>query len=111
MVKLPPDQTRVSWVNQWWGNVFLDSNDLKPTGPYHQRPAFHEFGHMLGLIDEYGSAWMNHQDVENLSDNQSVMHSGEKIRPSHYQPFVDWINKNIPEGHEAGCRYGIVQRQ
>jgi hypothetical protein len=48
----------------------------------------HEFGHMQGLRDEYDG------DIPgrpHRSDEPSVMHRGEVIRPRHYAPLADWL--------------------
>lgn len=55
-----------------------------------QRPSAHEFGHMLGLNDEYPSAGDN---MNWTSDADSVMHSGEMVRPRHYTIFAQWLTE------------------
>lgn len=82
----------VSKVNLFWGNVTLDSFDLNPTQKngappgLTQRGGVHEFGHMLGLDDEYlkGSY---------TSVYDSVMNRGELNYPRHRQYFNDWLDK------------------
>jgi hypothetical protein len=43
---------------------------------------------MLGLRDEYPSAKDNGSWE---GDADSIMHSGEVVRPRHYAIFADWI--------------------
>ena len=88
---------RGSQVNILTGKVTSDSQDLRPVAKMSapsgvlQRGAVHEFGHMLGLRDEYPSArnpartWVN--------DAPSVMHSGEMVRDRHYAPFAHWLTQ------------------
>jgi hypothetical protein len=91
-----------NWVVSWvrgcggWisnGESQLDSEDLTPAnkgGPSKQRDAVHEFGHMLGLRDEYPAA----QDNLNwLGDPGSIMHFSENVRPRHYVFLADWIGR------------------
>jgi hypothetical protein len=79
-------------------NADLDSEDLTPAekgASMKQRGAPHEFGHMLGLLDEYLpkgffdglSGYTKHWQ----GDTDSIMHSGEMLRPRHYAPFADWL--------------------
>jgi hypothetical protein len=56
VTKIAPGTFRRSYVNVKTGNVELDSEDLTGVpkgGGQMQRGAVHEFGHMLGLDDEY----------------------------------------------------------
>lgn len=105
----------------------LDSNDTQyrtpGTSAVVQRPVVHEFGHMLGLGDEYprtpGGV------VENQwwrDDEDSVMHLGEEIRPRHLTPFAAWLSldevqaeselylnpKPLPKKRQSGCGCEIV---
>jgi hypothetical protein len=79
------------WVSN--GEIRLDSVDLTPVskgGPQTQRDAVHEFGHMLGLRDEYPAA---NDNLNWLTDPISVMHFSEKVQPRHYVFFADWIGR------------------
>lgn len=71
----------------------LDSNDLRPEtkgASMKQRDAVHEFGHMLGLRDEYAAAKSN---LNHLGDLDSIMNVGETVRDRHYAPFAAWLNE------------------
>lgn len=71
------------------GNITLDSEDFQLNflnAPGFQRAVIHEFGHMLGLDDDYkdGSKYIH--------DSLSVMHSAEYIRPRHNSAIKKWLN-------------------
>lgn len=76
----------------WNGKAEFDSQDIVSVqkGAAKQRAAVHEFGHMIGLRDEYPDAKTN---MSWTSDVQSVMHSGETVRDRHYAMFADWLTK------------------
>jgi hypothetical protein len=77
------------------GNAYLDSNDLRaePKGAtMPQRGVVHEFGHMLGLRDEYLNAGDN---LNHTGDYDSVMNSGETVRERHYAPFAAWLTEKF----------------
>lgn len=82
-----------SYVNGFWGNSQLDSLDLETTYKgihnqknFYQRGTVHEFGHMLGLNDEYdGGSW--------VSDYESVMNSGEVIKNRHLKDMTNWVDR------------------
>ena len=67
--------------------MHLDSNDLTPkaTG---QIAEVHEFGHMIGLPDEY------HATSAQYGDSRSAMHAGTVVRNRHYSDFVTWADAN-----------------
>jgi hypothetical protein len=70
----------------------LDSNDdlLKPGGR-RQTAMIHEFGHMLGLSDEYASG------SSHYADKNSVMNLGTELRERHLKHFVDWAKTHIDD--------------
>lgn len=73
------------------GETTLDSNDLRPEtkgATMTQRDAVHEFGHMLGLRDEYPAAKSN---MSHTTDVDSIMNVGEVVRDRHYAPFAAWL--------------------
>jgi len=86
VTKIAPQSFKVSFVDPDWNNVQLDSQDLVYTGS--QRGAIHEFGHMIGLPDEY-------KNSRHIIDLKSVMHSGEELRPRHYGLFADWVERTL----------------
>ncbi|WP_367867096.1 hypothetical protein [Pedobacter sp. WC2423] len=71
----------------------LDSNDfdfVKKKKNKQQRGAVHEFGHMLGLDDEYKpGAFVN--------DFDSIMNVGEVVRLRHRSVFIQWMQKVLRE--------------
>jgi hypothetical protein len=69
------------------GTVKLDSNDLVPK-PGGQLAVVHEFGHMIGLPDEYKST------SPHVADTRSIMHGGTRSRSRHFDHFVAWAEKN-----------------
>jgi hypothetical protein len=90
----------VSSVMPGRGNAELDSRDLTPapkrknpqTGViYRQRGAVHEFGHMLGLDDEY------EPNNPHKNDYASVMNAGETIYPRHDAVYMGWLNETLAE--------------
>lgn len=96
---------QASGVDGYSGKCLLDSNDFRvktfehdcdPDARYcvlstHQRGAVHEFGHMLGLKDEYPTA--RHVASHWSNDVASVMNCGEEVRERHYAPFADWLTE------------------
>lgn len=72
----------------------MDSLDLKlirKKGGKFQRGAVHEFGHMLGLSDEY------FKSSKFSKDYKSVMNSGEKVYSRHDMPYMKWLNAKLVE--------------
>ncbi len=92
VTKIKPGGFRTSYVAYKRGQVTLDSEDLVPVSKgakTPQRGAAHEFGHMLGLDDEYIKGSKHKHDL------QSIMHSSELIRPRHNSTIVKWLNNAI----------------
>ena len=85
--------------------VDLQSNDAIPyTFPHSgttQKIISHEFGHTLGLPDEY------HALSPFKKNYQSIMNVGDTIYPRHYAPFANILNYEIlgcdfaPEGKKT----------
>ncbi len=97
------DQFSVSFIAQTKNSGVMDNQDVDmtvkigatPTTPaVSQRPAAHEFGHCLGLNDEYvtSGGWHN---PHYTWDADSVLHSGEEVRERHYAPFADWLTRQL----------------
>jgi hypothetical protein len=63
----------------------------------------HEFGHTLGLQDEY-NWWAALFGVPGSGDKSSLMHRGNDVKPWHFQHFADMLNLEMarcvfyPEG-------------
>ena len=74
------------------GNVsHLDSEDNRavPKGAsMDQVGTAHEFGHMIGLPDEY------HAGHAHESDTDSIMNSGMEVRERHLDLVEDWVENN-----------------
>lgn len=84
----------VSSVEAGKGNVSLDTLDLqlsRKSGGEMQRGAVHEFGHMLGLADEYK------KNGTHSTDYRSVMNSGEMIFSRHDAAYATWLDKKLVE--------------
>jgi hypothetical protein len=95
VVKQPADKAWVvSSCGYTVGNTTLDSNDFRGEGKgatMPQRDAVHEFGHMLGLRDEYPSA--RDPALSHTGDVDSIMNAGEIVRERHYAPFAQWLTE------------------
>lgn len=92
VTKIKAGTFRTSYVNVGTGNVTLDSEDLNPVnkgGPQTQRGAVHEFGHMLGLDDEYPTV------SPHRGDKGSVMNSSETVRPRHNGTMRPWVIRKL----------------
>ncbi len=76
------------------GRARLDSLDVLYDKVIHQRGAPHEFGHMLGLRDEYSGA--NNPTTHWLSDRGSIMNAGEAVRERHYAMLAEWLTRHWP---------------
>jgi len=88
VVKIKTGSFQTSYVTPSTNNVRLDSEDLSPVNKgasSTQRGAVHEFGHMLGLDDEYNNK-------KHITDSGSVMHSAESIRPRHNSQISLWLH-------------------
>lgn len=93
VVKLRKDEWAQSFVISSLRTGNFDTNDfeyVKKSAKTYQRGAVHEFGHMLGLNDEYDSGVF-------ISDLKSIMNSGETIRRRHRAIYMPWLNKSLRE--------------
>ncbi len=62
--------------------------DLQPK-PSGRITAVHEFGHMLGLGDEYESGDLH------FADKTSMMNRGTEVRPRHLRHLLEWANAQL----------------
>ena len=72
--------------------VVHDGNENRS---FTQNTSAHEFGHMIGLGDEYLND--NGTPVSQLSAarahiNDRIMNVGNRVTPDVYQPFADWLS-------------------
>lgn len=93
-VNVSPTESR-GWTHPHTGEIDLrDTHDTPvpregiPTG---QSIPAHEFGHAIGLTDEY-VGWARFWDTPGSHDQNAIMYEGEEVRPRHYQPFADMLN-------------------
>lgn len=100
--KVPEGAGERSKVHHSVGNAWLDSEDIVPidVGGSIKRPTVvHEFGHMLGLADEYDkdpNFITKHLQNRNwLHDTDSIMNRGGRVRPRHYVPFATWLSEQF----------------
>jgi hypothetical protein len=94
VTRIPKGAFKQSMVNPILGNVYLDSEDStfkQKAGGKFQRGAVHEFGHMLGLEDEYP------QTSKYSADYDSVMNSGESIFSRHDAYYIKWLDKVLKQ--------------
>lgn len=92
-----PGKFEHSRCNYSLGNTYLHSESVKAWNKgasMKQRPSVHEFGHMLGLRDEYTSADDN---PHHTGDLDSIMNKGEIVRERHYAPFAAWLSEKYKE--------------
>ena len=72
-----------------YNDPFIYSQRRKGDGNiYKQRAAAHEFGHMLGIKDEYNGV----AGEQYKNDYNSIMNSGESLRNRHFSNIQSWIN-------------------
>lgn len=96
--KVPPGSTFRSYVNTSAGNVMLTENDnnivvrhVAKNGSYRQTTSVHEFGHMIGLDDEYGPIFGGDKGPHS-KDYGSLMNVGSNIRNRHKNSLIKWLN-------------------
>lgn len=93
VVKILEGTLGPSWVDPTSNGGSFDNEDVKPfvrsTGEV-QVAAAHEFGHMLGLPDEYNG----NAGPEAREDNASVLHLGMEVRDRHFVHLSGWVENN-----------------
>lgn len=101
--KVPAGSTFRSYVNPGKKNVMLTENDngitirnVRKVGNFQQITSAHEFGHMIGLDDEYGPLFGGTAGAYN-KDYASVMNIGSKVRLRHMGQLNHWLDKAIKE--------------
>jgi hypothetical protein len=90
--KIKPKAFSTSYVVPTKKEVHLDSEDINPVykgNNQYQRGVIHEFGHMIGLPDEY------HTTSKFSQDYPSVMNRGESVLDRHRDAYMDWLDKAL----------------
>jgi hypothetical protein len=66
----------------------------------------HEFGHVLGLYDEYDGGWLENMMFwhQNRSDDLTArMNNGTELRPRYFEHYRDRVQKTA----NSGCHYTV----
>jgi outer membrane protein OmpA-like peptidoglycan-associated protein len=67
----------------------------------------HEFGHVLGLYDEYDGGWIENMMWWHVSgyqlDTRALMNTGSELRDRYFINFQKWVN----ELHRGLCSYRV----
>jgi hypothetical protein len=99
--KVPAGAVFRSFVRPGMKDVTLTENDngvtvrkVRKVGGFQQITSAHEFGHMIGLDDEYGPLFGGAQGVHN-SDFNSVMNIGSKVKKRHISELMAWLRKTL----------------
>jgi hypothetical protein len=77
---------------------------IPPRGTAPRETVVHEFGHLLGLADEY--PWSDKGIQFYPNDTKSLMHVGDEIKPRHYVFFADWISRSLSRKFPGQCKPG-----
>jgi len=83
------------------GEVNLNMIDIYPEdlgGPTKFVTIAHEFGHVLGMRDEYLEGTVPADVPWFVSDTASIMNRGNVVRPRHYVLFATWLDKAFRSG-------------
>ena len=99
--KVPAGSTFRSFVRPSMKDVTLTENDngisvrkVRKVGGFQQITSAHEFGHMIGLDDEYGPLFGGAANTH-ANDYNSVMNIGSKVRQRHTNELSIWLNKTL----------------
>lgn len=64
----------------------------------------HEFGHVLGLYDEYDGGTVENMmwwhDNTHVSDVNAMMNSGSELRKRYFEHYLDKLNTLVETGHK-----------
>jgi hypothetical protein len=92
-INVEKDRDR-SFTNPLSSTIKMEEDADVPKNMGHTVPMdimSHEFGHTLGLQDEY-NWWAALFGVPGSGDKSSLMHRGNDVKPWHYQHFADILN-------------------
>ncbi|MCW5579747.1 MAG: hypothetical protein KIS72_00140 [Luteimonas sp.] len=93
VVKIPEGGFNQSYVVPGQNSGRFDSEDVKPVNKGASDPqvgAAHEFGHMIGLPDEYNG----NAGPDAAKDTDSIMHTGMDVRERHLDILESWVEAN-----------------
>lgn len=99
--KTPPGAVFRSFVRPGMKDVTLTENDngitvrnVRAKGGFKQVTSAHEFGHMLGLDDEYGVLFGGVKGSFDTEYN-SIMNIGSDVKKRHMNHLIIWLNKAL----------------
>ncbi len=93
VVKIDEGGFNQSYVVPGQNTGRFDSEDVNPVHKGASDPqvgAAHEFGHMIGLPDEYNGR----AGPEAQKDTDSIMHTGMDVRERHFDHMEAWVEDN-----------------
>lgn len=99
--KVPAGTVFRSFVRPGMKDVTLTESDngitirkVRKAGSFKQITSAHEFGHMIGLDDEYGPLFGGDPGKHN-NDFSSVMNIGSKVRQRHTSQLRQWLETTV----------------
>jgi len=103
--KVPAGTVFRSYVHPGKKDVMLTQNDngvtirkVRKAGSYKQITSAHEFGHMIGLDDEYGPLFGGSKG-KHSNDYNSVMNIGSKVKQRHIGQLRIWLNNALKKNN------------
>ncbi|MGZ7160895.1 MAG: hypothetical protein ACXVHR_10510, partial [Methanobacterium sp.] len=67
----------------------------------------HEFGHVLGLYDNYDGGWLENRmfwhDNRYMDDTSALMNTGTELRKRYFEHYLKELNSTV----DTGCKYKI----